>query len=84
MVYYTVMGMKQGISGVAERFAVRYRKGCSGGGAVQEPCEAVLWNCDQNGIHVMALDDAIYRLYPMREMRLVDKVDFWVEGKTES
>lgn len=44
--------------------------------------EAVLWNCDQNGIHVMALDDAIYPgFYPMREMRLVDKVDFWVEGK---
>lgn len=39
MVYYTVMGMKQGIPpGVAEPVCGPLQKGCSGGGAVQEPC----------------------------------------------
>ncbi len=83
MVYYTVMGMKQGIPQEwPNRFAVRYRKAVAAEEQYRNLVEAVLWNCDQNGIHVMALDDAIYPgFYPMREMRLVDKADFWVEGK---
>lgn len=83
MVYYAVLGMQPAVPQEwASRFAGRYRKAVAAEDQYRKLVEAVLWSCEQSGIHIMALDNYIYRdFYSMPEMRLTDCAEFLVEKK---
>lgn len=83
MVYYAVLGMQPAIPPEwMSRFSGRYRKAVITEDQYRKIVEAVLWGCEQSGVHVMALDNWIYRdFYTMPEMRMMDCVQFLVEGK---
>lgn len=83
MVYYAALGMRPSPpQDWMARFAGRYHKAVVSEEQFRNLVEAVLWNCEQSKIHIMALDNWIYQsFYPMPEMRLTDEAGFWVEGK---
>lgn len=86
MVYYAVLGVSPALPQEwAGRFSARYRKAVISEEQYSNLVEAVLWNCEQQEIHIMALDGWIYRrFYPIPEMRLMEKAEFWVEAKKKA
>ena len=83
MVYYAALGIHPSLPREWTRqFAGRYRKAVILEEQYRNLVEAILWDCEQNGLHIMALENAIYpAFYPMPEMRLTDRAEFWVEGR---
>lgn len=86
MIYYAVLGMRPALPQEwVSRFSARYRKAVISEEQYSNLVEAVLWDCEQRGIHIMALDSWIYRrFYPIPEMRLTDKAEFRVEAKKKA
>lgn len=81
ILYYALLRMKQEVPKEwRDQFVQKYRRAVMEAEQYKNVAEAVFWNCEEEGIHILALDDYILRdYYPMPEMRAIHRLSFWVE-----
>lgn len=83
LLYYALLRLHQEVPREwSLRFSQKYRKAVILEEQYKNVVEAVLWHCEEQGIHVMVLDDFILRdYYSMPEMRAMPGVEFLVEKR---
>jgi len=83
ILYYALLRLRQDVPQEwMARFSQKYRRAVVLEEQYKNVVEAVLWNCEEEGIHALALDEYILRgYYPMPEMRALSSVEILVEKK---
>ncbi len=81
ILYYAMLRMRQDIPKEwKNQFSQKYRRAVISEEQYKNVVEAIFWHCEEEGIHILALEDYILRsYYPMPEMRALTEVTLLVE-----